>query len=117
MKPGENGMVPSGGYEMLIRGDVMRGKFRNSYEKPEAFTPGEVTRVSFEMPDIAHCFQKGHRIMIQVQNSWFPLVDRNPQQFTDIYHCGEGDFIRATQRIYHDRVRPSGIEVKVYRGE
>ncbi len=101
------------GYQMLVRGDIMRGRFRNSYEKPEAMVPGEVTRVEFEMPDIAYCFKAGHQIMVQVQNSWFPLVDRNPQQFVDIYHCTEGDFVKATQRIYHDAQRPSGITVKV----
>jgi len=105
--------VPMGGYQMLVRGEVLRGRFRNSFEYPEPFAPGQITGVSFEIPDTAHKFQKGHKIMIQVQNSWFPLVDRNPQQFVNIYEAGEADFIKATHRIYHDAERPSHVTVKV----
>jgi putative CocE/NonD family hydrolase len=90
------------GYQMLVRGDVMRGKFRNSFEKPEAFVPNKPTQVKYTMPDIAHTFKKGHRIMVQVQSSWFPLVDRNPQKFTDIYKAGDADFQKATIRVYQD---------------
>ena len=97
--------VPMGGYQMLVRGEVMRGKFRNSFEKPEPFVANEVTEVAFEIPDLAHTFKKGHRIMIQVQNSWFPLVDLNPQTFVNIYEADEKDFIKATHRIYHDEKR------------
>jgi putative CocE/NonD family hydrolase len=105
--------VPLGGYQMLVRGEVFRGKYRNSFEKPEPFTPGQVTEVKYGMCDIAHTFKKGHRIMVQVQNSWFPLVDRNPQKFVDIYKCSESDFQKATQRIYHDADYPSSIKVTV----
>jgi putative CocE/NonD family hydrolase len=105
--------VPLGGYQMLIRGDILRGRYRNSFEKPEAFIPGKVAEVKFELPDIAHTFKKGHRIMVQVQNSWFPLVDSNPQKFVNIYQCSESDFQKATHRIYHDKKRPSQIKVKV----
>ncbi len=105
--------VPMGGYQMLVRGEVMRGKFRNSFENPEPFTPNELTEVSFEIPDTAHKFKKGHRIMIQVQNSWFPLVDINPQSFVNIYEADEKDFIKATHRIYHDTNRPSKISISV----
>jgi predicted acyl esterase len=101
------------GYQMLVRAEVFRGKYRNSFEKPEAFVPGKVTEVKYTMPDVAHTFKKGHRIMIQVQNSWFPLVDRNPQKFVDIYKCQDSDFQKATQRIYHDSSYPSHIEVSV----
>ena len=90
------------GYQMLVRGEVMRGKFRNSFEKPEAFVPGKPTQVKYTLPDVAHTFKKGHRIMVQVQSSWFPLVDRNPQKFTDIYKAGDADFQKATIRIYQD---------------
>ena len=93
---------PMGGYQMLVRGEIMRGKFRNSFEKPEAFTPNKPTHVKFELPDIAHTFKKGHRIMIQIQSSWFPIADRNPQKFTDIYKAGDSDFQKATIRIYQD---------------
>ena len=105
--------VPLGGYQMLIRGEVFRGRYRNSFEKPEAFVPGKITEVKYELPDIAHTFKKGHRIMIQVQNSWFPLVDRNPQKFVDIYKCSESDFQKATQRIYHDSKYQSNLKVNV----
>jgi predicted acyl esterase len=91
-----------GGYQMLVRGEIMRGRYRNSLENPEAFVPGKVTMVKFNLPDVAHTFIKGHRLMIQVQSSWFPLADRNPQKFTDIYHASESDFQKATIRVYHD---------------
>jgi uncharacterized protein len=105
--------VPMGGYQMLVRAEVFRGRYRNSFENPEPFIPGRVTEVKYELPDIAHTFKKGHRIMIQVQNSWFPLVDRNPQKFVDIYHCDEEDFQKATHRIYHDKQRASSLLVKI----
>lgn len=98
-KPTEHVM---NGYQMLVRGEVMRGKFRNSFEKPEAFVPGKPTQVKFTLPDIAHQFKKGHRMMIQIQSTWFPLVDRNPQQFMNIYEAKDSDFKKATIKIYHD---------------
>ncbi|MBB6501366.1 CocE/NonD family hydrolase [Pedobacter cryoconitis] len=110
--PNPKGII-MGGYEMLVRGEVMRGKFRNSFEQPEAFVPGQVTKVNYSLPDVAHTFKKGHRIMIQVQNSWFPLVDRNPQRFLDIYHADDQDFQKATHRIYHDKVNTSSLTVTV----
>jgi uncharacterized protein len=105
--------VPLGGYQMLVRAEIMRGKYRNSLEYPEPFKPGKITHVQFELPDIAHTFKKGHRMMVQVQSSWFPLVDRNPQKYTDIYTCGESDFQKATMRIYHDKQHGSNIKVNV----
>lgn len=107
--------VPSSGYQMLVRGEIMRGRFRNSFERPEAMRPGKVERIAFTLPDVCHVFQKGHRIMVQVQHSWFPLVDRNPQQFVDIYNCADSDFIKATHRLYHDSTRPSRIGVRIER--
>lgn len=104
---------PLGGYQMLVRGEVFRGKYRKSFEKPEPFVPGQITEVKYEIPDVAHTFKKGHRIMIQVQNSWFPLVDRNPQKFVNIYKCSDSDFQKATMRIYHDSRNPSHIKVNV----
>jgi putative CocE/NonD family hydrolase len=104
---------PLGGYQMLVRGEVFRGRYRNSFEKPEPFVPGKVTEVKYELPDVAHTFKKGHRIMIQVQNSWFPLVDRNPQKFVNIFKCSDSDFQKATQRIYHDAKYPSCIKVNI----
>ncbi len=110
---GKDVKVPMGGYQMLVRGEVMRGRYRNSFEKPEAFKPGEITRVKFELPDVAHQFKKGHKIMIQVQNSWFPLVDRNPQKFVDIYTCEASDFQKSTMRVYHDKKNASSVKMIV----
>jgi putative CocE/NonD family hydrolase len=105
--------VKMGGYQQLVRGDVMRGKFRNSFERPEAFVPEKPTAVTFEMPDVYHTFRSGHRVMIQVQSTWFPLVDRNPQQFMDVSGAKAGDFRKATQRVYHTRDLPSRVTVLV----
>ncbi|MBC7904573.1 MAG: CocE/NonD family hydrolase, partial [Gemmatimonadaceae bacterium] len=91
-----------GGYQMLVRGEVMRGRYRKNFSAPQAFKPNAIEKVRFELPDIAHKFQKGHRIMVQIQSSWFPLVDRNPQKFVNIYEAGENDFQKANIRIYHD---------------
>jgi len=92
--------VQMGGYQQLVRGEAMRGKFRNSFERPEPFEPGKITRVEWSLPDIYHTFRRGHRIMVQVQSSWFPLIDRNPQKFVDIYKARADDFQKATQRVY-----------------
>lgn len=110
--PGPKG-VRMGGYQQLVRGDVMRGKFRNSFEKPEPFAPGNPAAVAFTMQDSYHTFRTGHRIMVQVQSSWFPLVDRNPQTFVDIYQAKESDFQKATQRVYHSPEMPSHLSVLV----
>jgi uncharacterized protein len=96
---------PMDGYQMLVRGEIMRGRFRNSFEKPEAFVPGKPTTVKFALPDVAHTFKAGHKIMIQVQSSWFPIADRNPQQFVDIYKCSDADFKKATIRVFHNKSR------------
>jgi uncharacterized protein len=100
---------PMGGYEMLVHGEIFRGRYRNSYEKPEAFVPGKVEEVSYAIGDVAHTFQRGHRIMIQVQSSWFPLADRNPQKFVNIYQAKPEDFQKATIRVYHDADHPSKV--------
>jgi putative CocE/NonD family hydrolase len=105
--------VRMGGFQQLVRGDVMRGKFRNSFEKPEPFTPEKPTPVKFAMQDSYHTFRSGHRIMVQVQSSWFPLVDRNPQKFVDIYNAKESDFTKALQRVYRSHEMPSRVSVLV----
>jgi len=105
--------VKMNGYQMMVRGDIMRGKYRNSYSKPEPFVPGKITKVSFKLQDILHTFKKGHRIMVQVQSSWFPLADRNPQRFEDIYFAKDSDFQKATQKVYHSIEFPSGIKVLI----
>jgi uncharacterized protein len=102
-----------GGYQQLVRGEPFRGKFRHSFEKPEPFTPGKVEEVSFTMQDVNHTFRRGHRIMVQVQSSWFPLTDRNPQTFVDIPYAKPADFVKATERVYHTPQQASGIVVGV----
>jgi predicted acyl esterase len=99
-----------------VRAEPMRGKFRNSYEKPEAFVPDQTAKVEWIMPDAYHTFRRGHRIMVQVQSSWFPLVDLNPQTFCDIYHAKPEQFRKATQRVFRDPARPSGVRVRVLGG-
>jgi putative CocE/NonD family hydrolase len=101
--------VHMAGYQQLVRGEPMRGKFRNSFEKPEPFEPGKVTKVEFTMPDVLHTFRRGHRIMVQVQSTWFPLVDRNPQKFVDIYRATPADFVKATERVYRTKTAPSAL--------
>lgn len=105
--------IEVGGYQMLIRADIFRGKYRNSFEQPEPFKPGEVTRVSFTLPDINHTFKVGHRIMIQIQSSWFPLFDRNPQTFTNIYTCDEDAFQKATHRVYRSPEHPTNLTLPI----
>jgi putative CocE/NonD family hydrolase len=104
-----------GGYQMMVRSEVIRGRFRNSDEKPEPFVANEPTHVALELQDVLHTFKKGHRIMVQVQSTWFPLVDRNPQKYVDnIYlNAQEKDFIKATQRVFRSREHPSSLKVGI----
>jgi putative CocE/NonD family hydrolase len=102
-----------GGYQQLVRGEPFRGKFRHSFEKPEPFTPGKAEEVNFTMQDVNHTFRRGHRIMVQVQSSWFPLTDRNPQTFVNIPDAQPSDFVKATQRVFHNKTQPSGIATNV----
>ena len=104
---------PMGGYEMLVHGEIIRGRFRNSLEKPEPFVPNKIAKVNFNIGDVAHTFKKGHRIMVQIQSSWFPLVDRNPQKFVNIYQASNNDFQKATINIFHDKEHPSNILLPV----
>jgi hypothetical protein len=101
--------VRLGGYEMLVRGDVLRGKFRNSLSAPQPFVPNQPTKIEFVLQDVFHTFKEGHRIMIQVQSTWFPMIDLNPQKFVDIYHAQASDFQKATERIYSTPQYPSHI--------
>jgi len=111
--PSPNGGRALGGYEMLLRGDVMRGKFRNDRSWPEAFVPDSATAVRFVMNDALHTFRAGHRIMVQVQSTWFPMVDRNPGRFMDIYQAMDADFQATTQRVYRSAERPSRLILPV----
>ncbi len=103
--------VKMGGYQMLVRGDILRGKYRNNPEKPEPFVPGKVTEIKLPLQDVLHTFKKGHRIMIQIQSSWFPFFDVNPQTFTNIYKAKPKDFVKATQQVWFSDQYPSKIEV------
>lgn len=105
--------VRMGGYEQLVRGEPMRGRFRKSYQNPQPFVPGDVDKVEYAMPDVYHTFRRGHRIMVQIQSSWFPLVDRNPQTFVDIYAAKPSDFQKATERVYRSRTSSSRLIVSV----
>src|SRR5882762_3133605 len=105
--------IRMGGYQQLLRGEPMRAKFRNSWEKPEALTPGKMAEVNFSMPDVDHTFRRGHRIMVQIQRTWFPLVDRNPQSFVEIPDARPEDFKKATERVFHQKDAASGVEVLV----
>jgi putative CocE/NonD family hydrolase len=99
------------GYQQMVRSEIQRGRYRNSFERPEPFEPGEVTLVEFPLQDVYHTFEPGHRIMIQVQSTWFPLFDRNPQTFVpNIYKAVEGDFVRAFHRGWHTAGRESWVE-------
>jgi putative CocE/NonD family hydrolase len=111
-----NGETKMGGYQQLLRGEPFRGRFWKSMEKPEPLPANQFVRIEYTLPDIFHTFRRGHRVMVQVQSSWFPLVDRNPQTFVEsIPDAKAADFIRATQRVAHEPARPSGIEVRVLR--
>ena len=102
-----------GGYEQLVRGEPFRGKFRRSFEKPEPFVPGQPATITYQLPDVYHAFRRGHRIMVQVQSSWFPLVDRNPQVLMDIPSAGPADFRKATERVYRSGAGSSAITLMV----
>jgi putative CocE/NonD family hydrolase len=114
--PGDakDGNVNRGGQQTLIRGEPFRARFRDSFATPKPFVPGEVTTVKFAINDVFHTFQRGHRIMVQVQSSWFPFVDRNPQSFVpNIYEARDSDFVKAMHRVYHTPAQASGLKVRV----
>jgi len=105
--------VKMGGYQQLVRGEPFRGKFRRSFEQPVPFEPGKPDRIEFAMPDIAHTFRKGHRIVVHVQSSWFPLIDRNPQKFVEIPQAAESDFQKAVQKVFYGGQSGSRVSVRV----
>jgi hypothetical protein len=102
-----------GGYQELIRGEPFRGKFRKSFEKPVPFEPNKPDRITFYLPDVAHTWRQGHRIMVQVQSSWFPLTDRNPQKFIDIPKAPSNDFQKAFERVYIGGADGSRIQLRI----
>jgi predicted acyl esterase len=112
-QPQRSNAVKMGGYQQLVRGEPFRGKYRKSFEKPEPFVAGEPTTITYELPDVYHAFRRGHRVMVQVQSSWFPLIDRNPQLFMDIPAATPSDFHKATQRVFRAGADASAITVLV----
>jgi putative CocE/NonD family hydrolase len=103
-----------GGYQMMARSEAMRGRFRNSYSKPEPFVANEPAKVAFDLQDVLHTFRKGHRIMVQISSTWFPLIDRNPQKYVpNIFLAEPGDFIKATHRVYRSKTQPTRLEVGI----
>jgi putative CocE/NonD family hydrolase len=104
-----------GNYQMLVRGDVLRGKFRNSMSNPEPFLPGEATPLRFRLNDVFHTFPAGHRLMVHVQSTWFPMIDRNPGRFMDIWRATDADFEATTQRVFRSADRPSRLVLPVVR--
>jgi predicted acyl esterase len=101
-------------YHQMVRSEVIRGRFRNSYEKPEPFEPGKITYVDLPLQDVYHTFKKGHRIQIQIQSTWFPLIDINPQSYVDnIFEANPSDFTKQTHRVYHSEQYPTNIEVDI----
>lgn len=111
-KPNPSG-VRMGHFQMLVGADVFRGKYRKSFENPEPFVPNEVTEIKYDLRDKCHTFKKGHRIMVQVQSTWFPVIDRNPQKFVDIYHAKESDFQKATHRVYRSSAHSSHLKLRI----
>jgi hypothetical protein len=105
--------IKMGGYQQLVRGEPFRGKFRKSFEKPVPFEPGKPDHIVFRLPDVAHTFRVGHRIMVQIQSSWFPLTDRNPQKFMEIPKALSSDFVKATERVYLGGADGSRIQLLV----
>jgi len=107
------GDVHMGGYQQMVRGEPFRAKFRNSFEKPEPLESNKPTAIHFDLPSINHTFRRGHRIMVQIQSTWFPLVDRNPQKFLNIPDAKPEDFQKATQRVYRGGEHASAIVLPV----
>jgi uncharacterized protein len=102
------------GYELMIANDVFRGRFRKSFEKPEPLIPNVVTPFTIDLHTANHVFKKGHRVMVQVQSTWFPIIDRNPQKFVpNIFEAKDSDFQKATQKIFRSKEHPSSVEISV----
>lgn len=102
------------GTQMLLSGEIMRGKFRNSLSDPEPMVSGEITRIGIKLPERYHTFKKGHRMMVQIHSTWFPAYDRNPQQFMDIYRAKPSDYIKATQRVYRSASAPTHLVLPIF---
>ena len=105
--------VKMGGYQMLLAGEVFRSKFRNGFDRSEPMAPERVAKIEFDLRDKYHRFLKGHRMMVQVQSSWFPVIDRNPQKFVDIYQATEADFQKAEHRVFRSAEHGSHLKLRL----
>jgi predicted acyl esterase len=114
--PAPASAVRLGAYQQLVRGEPFRGKFRHGFEKPVPFEPGKPDRIEFSMPDVCHVFRRGHCMMVQVQSSWFPLTDLNPQKFVEIPHAAPADFQKAAERVYRGGTGGSRLMLRVVGG-
>jgi predicted acyl esterase len=102
-----------GNYQQLVRSEIIRGRYRNNVSKPEAFKPNQPTSVNVELQDVLHTFKKGHKLMVQIQSTCFPLADRNPQTFVPVFQAKESDYQKATHRVYHGKAGASFLKVGV----
>ncbi|WP_304516922.1 CocE/NonD family hydrolase [Cecembia rubra] len=101
-------------YHMMVRSEVIRGRYRESFSEPKPFVPNQKTEVPLQLQDVMHTFKKGHKIQIQIQSTWFPLIDRNPQKYVEnIFKADDTDFIKASHKVYHDETAPTAIHVQV----
>jgi putative CocE/NonD family hydrolase len=105
--------APMGHFQMLLAGDILRAKFRNSMSTPKPMVPNQPTKLTFTLGDKYHTFLKGHQVMVQIQSSWFPMFDRNPQTFVDIYHAKESDYRKATHKVFRSEPLPSFVTLPV----
>jgi len=107
---------PMNGFQLMIANEVLRARFRNSFEKPEPLQAGQVTAYNIDLHSTNHAFLAGHRVMVEVQSTWFPLIDRNPQKFVpNIFMAAEADYQKAEQRVYRSRAYPSSVELPIVR--
>jgi putative CocE/NonD family hydrolase len=103
-----------GGYQFMVAGEVLRGRYHKGFDKPEPLTPDKVTEFNIDLIHKDHCFKKGHKIMVQVQSTWFPVIDRNPQKYVDnIFKAKDSDYVAATQRVYRSKSQASGVKLPV----
>jgi hypothetical protein len=111
--PGSQPGLDFRGFQLMVRSEVMRGRFRNSYEVPEPFVADKITTVKVPLQDVCHTFKKGHRVMVQIQSTWFPLIDRNPQKWVDnIFKANPEDYVTATHRVFHSPQAQSWIQMR-----
>jgi uncharacterized protein len=103
-----------GGYQSMVAGEVLRGRYHKGFDKPQPLTPNQPTEFNVYLIHKDHSFKKGHKIMVQVQSTWFPIIDRNPQKYVEnIFKATDADFTAATQRIYRSKALASHLKLPV----